>query len=380
MDWNASGETPASRSTGSKRRWPAFDGVRALAVLAVMTYHLGLLPGGYLGVDVFFVLSGFLISWILISEYEGSGQLGYRNFYLRRALRLFPALAALIVVCVVLVLADGRFAIYRTPTLTAVPFVVLYSGNWVTAFTNQATTGFTLGLLGITWTLAIEEQFYLLWPLSLSALLKRHTRQRIAVLLAGIAVLEMIVRAACDASGILWFRADASTLTHSDGLLLGSALALLWAQHESLTFWPMVKKISPVLGWVSAITLLLVSVVGHSSGSSLWIVLVVSAALGLLVDLLTRPASPLSMLLQLKPLQWIGQRSYGCYLWHWVIFTFVSSWALPKWATLGIDFPATLAVAALSYRFIERPFLERKRKLTGGIPERALGAITSAPH
>jgi peptidoglycan/LPS O-acetylase OafA/YrhL len=366
------------RASGPSGRWPSFDGVRALAVLAVMTYHLGLLPGGYLGVDVFFVLSGFLITWILISEHEASGLISYRMFYMRRALRLFPALAALIAVSVVVVLVDGRYAPYRIPTLEAVPFVVLYSGNWVVAFTNQATTAFTLGLLGITWTLAIEEQFYLFWPLTLARLLKKCTRQQIAALLAGIAVLEMVVRAAFNASDILWFRADASTLTHSDGLLLGSALALLWVHHEASSFWPMVKRVAPVVGWVSAITLLMVMVVGDSNGSSLWIVLAECAAVGLLVDLLTRPASPLSMLLQLTPLQWIGKRSYGCYLWHWVIFTLVASCSWPKWATLSIDFPATLAVAALSFRFIERPFLERKRKCMSGNTEGALPASTHA--
>jgi peptidoglycan/LPS O-acetylase OafA/YrhL len=208
--------------------------------------------------------------------------------------------------------------------------------------------------------------------LTLTAMLKRFSRQQIAALLAVVAAMEMVARAACSASGILWFRADASTLTHSDGLLLGSALALMWVQHEGSTVWPKFRLVTPFLGWVSAVTLLLVSVIGDSDRSSLWIVLAECAALGLLVDLLARPTSPLSMLLQLKPLQWIGQRSYGCYLWHWPIFVLVSTWSQSKWITLGIDFPGTMAVAALSYRFVERPFLERKRKFESTDPEPAV--------
>jgi peptidoglycan/LPS O-acetylase OafA/YrhL len=360
---------PHNDGVSRVQRWPAFDGLRAIAILSVMAYHLeynNFLRGGYVGVDVFFVLSGFLITWLLTTEIDRFGAISLSKFYARRALRLFPALALVLVASVVLVLLDGAFAGTRRQTLEAVPFVVLYIGNWRAAFTSL----FGLGILGVTWSLAIEEQFYLFWPLALSASLRRTTRQRIAMALVFIAVLEMIARAIIDRTSGHWVWAYMSTFTHSDGLLVGSALALLWTVRTELKPWPFVEKNASTLGVLGAAVLAAVIVLANPEPREmpLWISLAVCGTAALLLSVIIRPESVLSKVLQWRPLQWIGKRSYGCYLYHAPIFVIVPTLSLPadhlRIYRFIIDFGATFVVAALSYRLVEQPFLNRKTRFT----------------
>jgi peptidoglycan/LPS O-acetylase OafA/YrhL len=352
------------------QRWPAFDGLRAIAILSVMAYHLeynNVLRGGYVGVDVFFVLSGFLITWLLTTEIDRFGAISLPKFYARRGLRLFPALALVIVASVVLVLLDGAFAGTRRQTLEAVPFVVLYIGNWRAAFTSL----FGLGILGVTWSLAIEEQFYLFWPLALSAALRKTTHRRIAMALLFIALLEMIARAIIDRTSGHWVWAYMSTFTHSDGLLVGSALALLWTVRTELKPWPFVERSAFSIGVLGAVVLAAVIVLTNPEPREmpLWIALAVFGSVALLLSVIVRPESILSKLLQWRPLQWIGKRSYGCYLYHALIFVIVPTLSfLPadhlRIYRFVVDFGATFVVAALSYRLVEQPFLSRKTRYT----------------
>src|SRR4051794_36677121 len=145
---------------------PALDGVRAFAVLGVIATHAGFshLRAGGFGVYVFFVLSGYLITHLLATEREATGRLSLRRFYARRALRLLPALALLLIASAVWALADGGPTAERT--LRGIPFVALYVGNWANA-ASPIGGDYDLGLLGHTWSLSVEEQFYLLWPLAL---------------------------------------------------------------------------------------------------------------------------------------------------------------------------------------------------------------------
>ncbi|HEY3845142.1 MAG TPA: acyltransferase [Acidimicrobiales bacterium] len=363
-------------SADRARQWPAFDGVRAVAVVAVMVFHADyptFIKGGYVGVDIFFVLSGFLITWLLTTEHDQYGSISYGRFYARRGLRLLPALAALIVTAVILVLADGGLAPFRHETLVGVPFVVLYVGNWADAFGSVL----TLGLLSITWTLAIEEQYYLLWPLGLQALLRRMDRQKIAVLLVGAAVTEQVVRfvlGLSNSNAVAAF-ADKSTVTHSDGLLLGSALALMWTGRESWAWWPALERRARDIGIAAALVLVLVIVVGESTAhvTALWITAAVYASVVLVASLVADPSTLLSRVLAWRPLRWIGARSYGLYLWHFTAFSVVATLNLPQrhihFTRFVIEFAATFAVAAVSYRVIERPFLARKSKFARVHPE-----------
>ena len=215
------------------------DGLRAVAIVAVMIYHLNfprLDSGGYGGVDVFFVLSGFLITSLLISEWDNHEcSVSLPNFYARRALRLFPALGCSIVAAVGLVtlgeLTGGPFRSVAQETFAAVPWVVFYLGNFVPAFGIGART---LGLMQANWSLAVEEQFYSTWP-TLFILLARRSfrRDRIALSLTLIALTEMIYSQVTASAGYynngrIYYGTD----THSAGLIIGCAMAF-WISSEN---------------------------------------------------------------------------------------------------------------------------------------------------
>ncbi|HEX3794015.1 MAG TPA: acyltransferase [Acidimicrobiales bacterium] len=348
------------------QHWPAFDGVRAISLLVIIAFHANyptFLSGGFAAVDVFFVLSGFLITWLLVNEHDRYGAISYSKFYARRALRLFPALAAVIVGVVILVLAYHSLAPYRPLTLHGLPYVILYVGNWDIAFGSVL----TLGLLGITWTLAIEEQFYLLWPLVLNKLLRRMDRRRIARFLILTAVAEMLLRAAIYLffPGH-WIVAQYSTVTHSDGLLLGSALALMWTCRDEWKHWDVIEKHGDFLGVAAVAGWALVFFAGHQGFHQvfIWTTLSVLATVTLLVHLLLRPKSWISYVLEIRPLQWIGKRSYGCYLWHLSVIAVLDTISIPgghpHFERFVLDLAGTFVIAAISYRLVELPFLNRK--------------------
>ncbi|HET9690764.1 MAG TPA: acyltransferase, partial [Acidimicrobiales bacterium] len=211
--------------TGGGRRWPPLDGLRAVAVLSVLGYHLyepHVLPSGYLGVDLFFVLSGFLITTGLVDEFDAGGGVVFGRFYVRRALRLLPAALAVVLVALGLALATLHGDL-RHQTLVGLPWIVLYAGNWA-----RAVGASSLGVLANLWSLAVEEQFYLLWPVVLVAFLSRRVaRERLAAALVALAAVEVAYREVLFHTGVSVERLVNGIDTHSDGLLLGCALALL---------------------------------------------------------------------------------------------------------------------------------------------------------
>jgi peptidoglycan/LPS O-acetylase OafA/YrhL len=359
-------------------RWPALDGLRAVAVLAVIIYHFGLLPGGYLGVDLFFVLSGFLITSLLIREWDSRrGHISFRDFYRRRVLRLFPALGCVIAVTVAL---TGFLELSRPPsnrqyvagTLEGLPLVVTFAGNWARALDPASSLG-SLGMLGHTWSLAIEEQFYLLWPALFVLLMhRRFSRGVMALSLALIALAEMVYRVAVAFAGYGSNRIYYGTDTHSDGLLIGCAIAFWLASNRSTRVQQAAGGLLKGATGLATAVLAAVFVLGNLSGAPIEISLAVLACGAVLVGAVTeRLPVILERLLSCEGAVLIGRRSYGLYLWHYIVLGAASALypaevlgprPIVTAVIIGALFIMTFIVAELSYRFIELPALRLKRR------------------
>ncbi len=342
---------------------PGLDGLRALAVIGVLLYHADLgISGGFLGVESFFVLSGFLITALLLAEWREHGRIELRAFWLRRARRLLPALFLVLAGTLALatMLLPGEAAELHDDVLAA----LLYVTNWQLIFSGQSYFDPALrpSLFQHLWSLAIEEQFYLLWPLLFAAGMRflRASGLRLATL--GVAVGSIALMAALYEPGADPSRLYYGTDTRAGGLLLGAALAMFW------TPGPAPARPRPgagrLLDGIGALAL------AGLIGGYLWIyeahpllyrggfalVAIVTAAL---IVVATHPRARLvPVALGWAPLRWIGVRSYGIYLWHWPVFMVTRPYLdvpLDGWPLLALRLVAVLGLAALSYHFIELP-------------------------
>jgi peptidoglycan/LPS O-acetylase OafA/YrhL len=362
---------PGERVTGidpSPRpsfRWRGLDGLRAFAVLLVLACHFGFhAQGGIVGVDVFFVLSGFLITSLLLKERDKTGGISFRAFWVRRAYRLFPALVCAIVFAVVL--SRWVSPSERHQTLIAVPPVLLYVGNWWAVFGP----GHSLGLLSPDWSLAVEEQFYVVWPLVAAVWLARTAdRGRAALIIGVLAILDVVWLV--TASLVLnlnnvYMRTD----THAMGLLAGSALALLLARPKSLTLTPRYAKALQGLGVVAVLAICGVTLIMRQTPASEAMAITVgtAAAALLLVGMLLVPTGWLANLFEIRVAKWIGVRSYGIYLFNYpisvILLTRLHTHNTTRLALSTIGILISIAVAAASYKWVEQPFLARKARYT----------------
>jgi peptidoglycan/LPS O-acetylase OafA/YrhL len=366
---------------------PGLDGLRAFAVIAVLLYHaeLAWIPGGFLGVEVFFVISGYLITALLLAEWRQRGRIDLKTFWLRRARRLLPALYVLLVVTLAfaVVFLPGEVAGLRGDVLAAFGYVT----NWYLIF-GQESYFEAVGrpsLLQHLWSLAVEEQFYLIWPpilaLGLCIGATRLRRRRVLTVALFGALASAVAMALLYAPGVDPSRIYYGTDTRATGLLCGAALAFLWSPGEK--YRPLEARHLRLKlagrgrfrrrwGWTAP---LLLDVLGFAAlGSLVWFCLhlgefqpflymggfaLVGIATTATIMAVVYPYTFIgARLLGSAPLRWIGVRSYGIYLWHWPVFMVtrpdldVPFDGLPL---LALRLAATIILADLSYRYIETP-------------------------
>jgi len=358
----------ASRPAG---RLPGLDGLRAAAIVAVLVFHLDprWLPGGFLGVDVFFVISGFLITTLLVREHAREGRVDLRGFWVRRARRLLPALLVLVpsvILLARLVEADLLVGIRRQAV-----GALTFTSNWLEIAAGSDYFHSTAPqLLMNLWSLAVEEQFYLVWPLVALALLRlapsSRARAGVAVVLALASAVLMAVRYDPELGAT---RVYYGTDTHLMGLMLGAALAFAWAApHRAWTSTARWQRVRVPVITVSALALVgLVALLDEATPFTFrGGILLASLATSVLVLAVVERPSPLRTVLDAPLLRWVGERSYGLYLWHWPVILIVEA-DLP-WAERSADgylwsrlwcVVVTVALADLSYRIVESPVRRR---------------------
>jgi peptidoglycan/LPS O-acetylase OafA/YrhL len=373
-----------SRARGPELNYvPALDGVRGIAVVAIMGYHGGvfLTGGGYYSLDTFFTLSGFLITTLIVSEWQQSGRIRLARFWARRARRLLPALLLLLLVVV------GYVAIFSPPVtypgLRGDAFSSLfYVANWhfiVEGSNYFARTGATSPLLH-TWSLAVEEQFYLVWPIVVLLVLRTRLALRLLLFVSVVGALASALAMALLYSSADQNRVYYGTDTRAQSLLVGAALSVgltLWANREagpddvtsSFAAWKArsseSRRVFTALG-----------VAGVAATAALWILVNVDDAVAfrggfllaaastacVLASVVVAPGSAVASLLALAPLRYLGRISYGMYLWHFPLFLWLngSNTGLQGGPLFLLRFACTVVVATVSYYVVEQPIRQRR--------------------
>jgi peptidoglycan/LPS O-acetylase OafA/YrhL len=376
-----------------QRYLPGLDGLRAIAVGVVVAFHLGLgwASGGLLGVGIFFTLSGYLITDILVGQWRARGRVKLKDFWIRRARRLLPALFVVLgVVAAWAAVADpGALASLRGDTVAA----ALYVSNWW--FIARDASYFARfgppSPLGHLWSLAVEEQFYLAWPwivlaggMLLTRTLKLSSRRAHLTAIAGTLTLAAASFIALDLAyhpGIDPTRAYEGTDTRAGGLLIGAALALAWptrraragqAPEATPTSIPNgSSRLAPILlDGAGVIGLVVIGLmIWRSNEYSPFLyrggLLLLSVATAMAIAAVVHPATRLGKVLGVGPLRWVGVRSYGIYLWHYPIIVLTAAGANPDGATMSgaraaLTAAACVGVAALSWALIEDPIRSRR--------------------
>ena len=369
QDATADGATSRARAANAMSHLDGLDGLRALAIIAVVAYHLDptWLPGGFLGVDAFFVVSGFLITSLLQREASTRGSIDLKRFWVRRARRLLPALAVCVTVSILVARLVHRDLLVHLPRQVA--GALTFSTNWIEIGAGSSYFDQTSPQLFMNfWSLAVEEQFYLLWPLAVAGLVASAValRVRLGLTLAAAAVSTALMAA--------WFvpgqdatRVYYGTDTHLMGLMLGAALAFAWASPRRAWLgtdaWQRWRR-PAIAGSLAVLALLTMTLTEETPLTFRGGIALASVATAVLIAGLLPVGDETSRwrrLMGAPALGWVGRRSYGIYLWHWPVIVIVGEdirtapgtpghLASRLWSVL-----VTLALADLSYRFVEAP-------------------------
>jgi len=354
---------------------PGLDGLRALAVAGVVLYHAGVswMPGGFLGVDVFFVLSGYLITSLLLAERHRKGRVGFKAFWMRRARRLLPAVLLVVFVCLLAASTIARDDLARTRGDALASLVYLTNWHLIAASHSYFNAFGRPSLLQHLWSLAVEEQFYLFWPLLLMGSLKLLGRRYTVVLtvllaLASTALMWGLYDPNQDPSRVYY-----GTDTRAATLLVGALLAFAWPLggfRDEVS-----RRAARVLDGVGCVALLAVlALFVRVQDYDPWLYrggfLLVALCTAVLIAVVVHPASFLGRALGTRMLRWIGVRSYGIYLWHWPVMMLSRPGIDVPWRGTFVvlaQIAVTVGLAALSYRYVEMP-------VRGGSAQRRLRA------
>jgi len=339
-------------------RRPVLDGMRGIAVLLVVLMHTGLLAHGYVGVDVFFGLSGFLITTLLYEEWEGTGTISFRRFYERRARRLLPALFLLVGAFTVLYLAVHPFIVW--PLGHCLFTTLLFANNWVVGLGHEH----DLGVLSPTWSLAQEEQFYLIWPLLLWLMLRWRLRPLAVLVLLALAIVALVEAVPHVEHALPAYSPYFSPLDRSAELLLGCAGAVMWRNG-----W-----VPRVLRWRLTAGVLVCAFVFVLVDPQLplrWVYLGSAViAVPLIVNLLSAGDGVIARVLACAPLRYIGRISYALYLCNLMIQSLLMHYVpgRSQYFYAPIVIATSVLVAGASWHFVESRVLGRRAP--GALAER----------
>lgn len=348
----------------NSRYMVGLDSLRGLAILGVILYHINFnwMPGGFLGVTVFFVLSGYLITDILAIEWKRNKRIDLKNFWLRRARRLLPGMFVMLVVVLawITIFHSSLLGKMRGDSLAA----LLYFSNWWYIYHKLSyfDSFNQLSPLNHFWSLAVEEQFYVVWPFIIS-LAFRYIKQKSRIILfivlgaaASALAMAILYEPGVDPSRIYY-----GTDTRAFSLLIGAALALIWPSSRLANkIIPKARLILDVVGGIALIVILVMFWKTNQYDPFLYQggMVLLSIATALLVANLAHPASRIALFLRFRPLRWMGVRSYGIYLWHYPIIALTTPKVHAGEFSLTraiLQFVLIIVVAQISWKFIENP-------------------------